>query len=45
MYNVLCRNNDKFPSSSIVNCCTDVTFSVKFQFSFSIVQLNRCSCF
>lgn len=31
MYNVLCRNNDKFPSSSIVNCCTDVTFSVKFQ--------------
>uniref|UniRef100_A0A8C9NQQ8 Uncharacterized protein n=1 Tax=Serinus canaria TaxID=9135 RepID=A0A8C9NQQ8_SERCA len=27
MYNVLCRNNDKFPSSSTVNCCTDVTFS------------------
>uniref|UniRef100_A0A8D2NGD2 Uncharacterized protein n=1 Tax=Zonotrichia albicollis TaxID=44394 RepID=A0A8D2NGD2_ZONAL len=25
------KNNDKFPSSSTVNCCTDVTFSVKFQ--------------
>lgn len=38
MFNVSMQDNDKFPSNSVVNCCTDVAFSVlKFQ------QLYSCT--
>uniref|UniRef100_A0A8C9HU56 Uncharacterized protein n=1 Tax=Piliocolobus tephrosceles TaxID=591936 RepID=A0A8C9HU56_9PRIM len=33
------QDNDKFPSSSIVNCCTDVIFQL---LSFSSLFLYKC---
>lgn len=40
MFSVSMQDYDKFPSNSIVNCCTDVIFSVqKFQQPYSCTNV------
>uniref|UniRef100_A0A8D0H329 Uncharacterized protein n=1 Tax=Sphenodon punctatus TaxID=8508 RepID=A0A8D0H329_SPHPU len=33
------QDNDKFPSSSVVNCCTDVIFSLKISATYSCTNV------